>query len=87
VVEDVKRTHDISRNLYAEPEILGVEALREYEVVWRLVADTKPGRQWVVGRQIREVVRKRLDAEGIENPFPRRVMITANGGQEESRAS
>ncbi|MGH2805697.1 MAG: mechanosensitive ion channel family protein [Actinomycetota bacterium] len=81
VLEDVAaETSDddeIGSNLYAKPEILGVEALGEYEVVWRVIADTKPGKQWEASRQIREVIKRAFDAENIEIPFPHRVMVTA----------
>lgn len=76
VAEETKKDSEIGRNLYGVPEVLGVEALGEYEVVWRMVADTKPGRQYDAGRQIREGVKRAFDAENIELPYPHRVMVT-----------
>ena len=83
IAQHAMQDEDIERNLYAEPEILGVETLGEYEVIWRMTADTKPGRQWDASRQLRELIKRRLDAEGIEMPFPHRVMVTAAGAQSE----
>jgi small conductance mechanosensitive channel len=77
VAHETKADPDIGSNLYALPEILGVEALGEYEVVWRIVADTKPGKQWDASRQIREVVKRAFDDENIEIPYPHRVMVAA----------
>jgi small-conductance mechanosensitive channel len=79
VAEECKADPQLGRELYEVPEILGVEALGEYEVVWRLSADTKPGRQFHVGREIRERIKAAFDAESIEIPFPHRVMINATG--------
>jgi small-conductance mechanosensitive channel len=72
-----KKDHEIGRSMYAEPEILGVEMLGEYEVTWRIVVDTKPGKQWEVGRALREHIKAAFDQDGIEIPFPHQVMITA----------
>jgi small conductance mechanosensitive channel len=83
VAREAKADEDLGRKLYAEPEILGVEMLGEYEVVWRLTADTKPGRQFDVARQLRERIKVVFDEQKIELPFPHRVMVSADGGSEE----
>jgi small conductance mechanosensitive channel len=79
VASDAKESQELSGNLYEPPQVLGVEALGEYEVVWRLLAETKPGRQWDIGRKLRERIKDSFDAEGIEIPFPHRVMVTQDG--------
>jgi moderate conductance mechanosensitive channel len=79
VSSDAKESGEAGGSLYEPPRVLGVEALGEYEVVWRVLAETKPGRQWDVGRQLRERIKDELDAEGIEIPFPHRVMVTQDG--------
>ncbi|MGH2818565.1 MAG: mechanosensitive ion channel family protein [Actinomycetota bacterium] len=79
VSSDAKESGEAGGSLYEPPQVLGVEALGEYEVVWRVLAETKPGRQWDVGRQLRERIKDELDAEGIEIPFPHRVMVTQDG--------
>ena len=78
VSEEAKADEDIGRSLYARPQVLGVERLGEYEVIWRMIADTKPARQWEVSRALRERVKVAFDREQIEIPFPHRVMITAD---------
>lgn len=55
-----------------EPEVWGVEDLAADGVVVRLVVKTRPLKQWEVARQLRERIKVRFDAEGIEIPFPQR---------------
>src|ERR671914_2216490 len=79
VAEEAKADEELGRNIFATPDVLGVENLGEYEVIWRMLAETKPARQWEVGRALRERVRVAFDEDGIEIPFPHRVMISADG--------
>ena len=60
--------------LVNEPAVWGVEALADSSVNIRIVADTAPGQQWAVGREIRRRLKNRFDAEGIEIPFPQRTL-------------
>lgn len=68
----------IGRQIYSRPEVLGVEMLGEYEVVWRIIVDTKPAKQWEVGRELRERIKVAFDEASVEIPFPHRVMISAD---------
>lgn len=79
VAQEAETSTPDSKYLNGQPEVLGIEMLGEYEVVWRMLAETKPGKQWQVGRNLRERVTVAFDEAGIEIPFPHRVMVTANG--------
>lgn len=86
--EDVDRViavlQQIGRELWAdatwkprlvdEPAVWGVERLGENAVAIRLIANTQPGKQWDVSRELRRRIKGRFDAEGIEIPFPQRVL-------------
>ncbi len=72
-----KEDNQLGRAMYAAPEILGIEVLADSEVTWRVVVDTKPGKQWEVGRALRERIKAAFDEDGIEIPFPHQVTISA----------
>lgn len=56
------------------PEVSGVESLGDNAVVIRTLIRTIPGAQWETAREFRRRMKNRLDAEGIEMPFPQRIM-------------
>jgi moderate conductance mechanosensitive channel len=91
VLEEVavaaKAESELGRDLYAVPEILGVEGLGEYEVTWRLMAETKPGKQFTVARALRERIKVAFDQSGIEIPFPHRVMVSADRSPTKDKAA
>jgi len=51
-----------------EPEVWGVQSLGPDEVVVRVTLKTLPQQQWNVSREMRERVKSRFDAEGIQMP-------------------
>lgn len=57
-----------------DPEMLGVEALADSAVIIRFVIRTRPLKQWMVKREMLRRIKKRLDEEGIEIPFPHRTL-------------
>lgn len=61
-----------------EPEVWGVQELATDRVVVRLVLKTKPLEQWAVAREMRQRIKARFDAEGIEIPFPQRTVWMHN---------
>ena len=63
-----------------EPEIWGVQALGESSVAIRLVVKTEPGEQWTTGRELNGRIKRALDANGIEIPFPQRTVWMRSEG-------
>ena len=86
--EDIERVRDIlqevARDLWEdpeftsvileEPEVWGVEQLAPDGVTLRVVLKTAPLEQWGVAREMRQRIKTRFDREGIEIPFPQRVV-------------
>ncbi len=61
------------------PQVLGVNELGDSAVVIRVLFTVQAKQQWAVGREFRRRVKKRLDAEGIEIPFPQRTVWLRQG--------
>ncbi len=53
-----------------ELEVHGVTALADSSVNIRVRIKTLPGNQWAIGREYNRLVKRHLDAAGIEIPFP-----------------
>jgi len=60
--------------LTEEPTVLGVESFGEGTAVIRVVATTRAGRQWDVGRELRRRIKNRFDKERIAIPLPQRTI-------------
>ena len=60
--------------LLEEPSVPGVEAFGDSAIQIRLMAKTLPLKQWDVARELRRRIKHRFDAEGIELPFPQRMV-------------
>lgn len=61
------------------PEVVGVDALADNAVIIRTHFRTVAGSQWAVAREFRRRIKNRLDAEGIEIPFPQRTVHLRQG--------
>ncbi|OHD17828.1 MAG: hypothetical protein A2086_12535 [Spirochaetes bacterium GWD1_27_9] len=56
--------------LINKPEVLGVEKLGESSVIIRILATTKPIKQWDMARALNRRIKNKFDEVGIEIPFP-----------------
>ena len=63
-----------SEDILEEPEVWGVESLDADGITIRLVVKTKPLSQWNVARELRVRIKRAFDSEGIEIPFPQRMV-------------
>jgi len=55
-------------------EILGVDSFGDWSMVLKMRIKTVPMKQWDVGREFRKRLRRLFEQEGIEVPFPERVV-------------
>ncbi len=58
------------------PKSLRVDNLGDSGIDIKVVGDTKPIKQWEVMGELRKRLKKAFDDEGIEIPYPHRVMVT-----------
>lgn len=66
-----------SDELDIEPaKMLRVDSLDDSTITAKFVCKTAPIRQWEVKSEILRRIKKAFDAEGIEIPFPQRVIHT-----------
>lgn len=83
--EELKTDEDLALCLLEEElEVHGVTALADSSVNVRVRIKTTPGTQWAVGRAYNRLVKRHLDAAGIEIPFPH---TTIYFGQEKDGSS
>ncbi|MBN1040178.1 mechanosensitive ion channel family protein [Clostridium botulinum] len=59
-------------------EVLGVNALNASSVTIRVIGKSKPLKQWEMERELRKLIKLRLDKEGIEIPYPKTQLVSAN---------
>lgn len=57
------------------PEVLGIIKFNESEVVIRTIIQAKPLMHWKVEREVRKQVLEAFKSQGIEIPYPKRIII------------
>lgn len=73
VSDEIKRDME---EVVEGPEVLGVTKLGESGITIRVTAKTTPMKQWGVEMELRKRIKYALDSEGIEIPYPRRVVVS-----------
>ncbi|MEI7055359.1 mechanosensitive ion channel family protein [Nocardioides sp. CCNWLW239] len=74
VSHDLWVDEEFKGQIIEEPEVTGVEALAADSITLRVLIKTLPLKQWAIAREMRQRIKARLDYEGIEMPFPQRVI-------------
>ncbi|WP_153733042.1 mechanosensitive ion channel family protein [Sporosarcina obsidiansis] len=68
----------LPKDRYAEvigiPEMLGVQSIDPSQIVLRIVAETEPVANFGVGRKLRQDLKKFMEQNGIELPYPKMVL-------------
>ncbi len=68
--EICKRITKKLKNIKGEVKVLGINELGESSVVYRIVVETVPLKQFETERNIRRYLKEELDKENINIPFP-----------------
>jgi small-conductance mechanosensitive channel len=72
---DLYQDEEFAPLLLEEPTVTGVEALGDWAVTVRIMAKTRPGKQWAVARELRRRIKESFEREGIEMPYPRQEIL------------
>ncbi|HEU0006557.1 MAG TPA: mechanosensitive ion channel family protein [Terriglobia bacterium] len=65
-------------------QVLGVENFGDSQVTLRIVTKTRPLKQWETARELRKRIKAAFDREGIEMPFPHRVVYSRTTSTQKS---
>ncbi len=68
--DEMDKTMGNIEGLRARPNVLGISDLADSAVTVRIVAECEVGFNYPVERELRLLIKNRLDAEGITIPFP-----------------
>ena len=71
----------------ADPVVPGLQSFGDSSLNIRLVVKTQPGVQWGLARALRKRIKERFDEEGIEIPFPQRVIHHVHSGDSKTGQS
>ena len=74
VAHDMWEDEDYKGVIIEQPSVWGVQELGIDGVLVRVALKTAPLEQWAVAREMRQRIKARFDYEGIEMPFPQRVV-------------
>ncbi|HKK41533.1 MAG TPA: mechanosensitive ion channel family protein [Bacteroidales bacterium] len=61
-------------SIISPPQFLRVDDFADSSVVVKITGDTKPLKQWEITGELRRRIKVAFDSEGIEIPFPQRVI-------------
>lgn len=56
------------------PQFLRVDEFADSAIIFKVVGETKPLKQWEISGELRKRIKIAFDKEGIEIPFPQRVI-------------
>lgn len=79
VAHDLWDDEDFKGQIIEEPEVWGIQELSADGVLVRVTLKTAPLEQWAIAREMRQRIKARFDYEGIEIPFPQRVVWHRDG--------
>jgi small-conductance mechanosensitive channel len=65
-------------SIVGDPKVLGVQNFGPHEVVIRIIAECRPTESVPVARELRRRIKMAFDAEGIEIPYPKQVLLAGS---------
>ncbi|MGB6837195.1 MAG: mechanosensitive ion channel family protein [Dehalococcoidia bacterium] len=76
VGEELAQDPDFAPLIIGAPRALRVDGFGDSGIEIKILGETQPIRQWDVMGELRKRLKKAFDEEGIEIPFPHRVLVT-----------
>lgn len=73
--EELRSDPAFGADILGPLEVLGVDSYGESEILVKIYLDTRPGRHWTVGRELRKRIKSAYDRAGIPIPFPQREVL------------
>jgi small conductance mechanosensitive channel len=64
-------------SIMTPPRFLRVDDFADSAIIIKILGDTKPHKHWEIGGELRKRLKEAFDREGIEIPFPQRVVHQA----------
>lgn len=74
IAAEIGEDEEFGPVLLEVPTVPGVQEFGDSAIIIRMMAKTQPLKQWDVARELRRRIKHRFDAEGIEMPYPQRVV-------------
>lgn len=78
VGNEIARDPEWKEHIKKAPQFLRVEEFADSAVVIKILGDTEPLKQWEITGELRKRIKIAFDREGIEIPFPQRVVEIKN---------
>ncbi len=78
VGQEMMTAADWGKDLLSAPRAERVDSFGESGIEVKILADTKPIRQWALAGELRRRLKERFDAEGIEIPWPHTKIYFGN---------
>ena len=70
--EEYQKEHE---NVLEEPHVLGVTDMNESSMTIKMIMRVEPLTHWAVQRELTKKIKEEFDKNGVEIPFPHRVVI------------
>lgn len=75
---EISKDDDWKKKIISPPQFLRVNDFADSSINVKIMGDTSPGEQWEITGELRKRLKIAFDKEGIEIPFPQRVIHKKN---------
>jgi small-conductance mechanosensitive channel len=87
VGEEMRADSEWGERMIEAPTVIRVNALDESAVTLKILGQVRAAEQWAVAGELRKRILAAFTREGIQIPFPHRVVVSRGGGSEAEAAA